>query len=626
MKLNKLHYLATAALFCGSVNILSAQYWQQEADYTIATALDTDTHQYMGTERVEYTNNSPDTLTQFYFHLYPNAFQPGSMMDVRSQTILDADPRVGSRIGQLTPEQQGYLHIDLLTQDGTPVIVKEEETVAVVILAEPILPGEEVEFEMRFSGQVPEQVRRSGRNNAEGVDYSMSQWYPKVVEYDYMGWHANPYVGREFHGVWGDFDVTVALPADQVFAGTGYMRDVDDDFADDFERRDKRRLERAIKKGDYIAHRRVAPNVHDFTWAADPAYRRVERKRADGTLLEFYFIPSELTTENWEQLPAIMDAALVFINANYGQYPYEKYAIIQGGDGGMEYAMCTLITGERSLQSLVGVSVHELMHSWYQFILASNESLYPWMDEGFTSYASAEVMNYLASTGALPGAEVADNPHEGTIMGYARFTNSGRSEPISTHADHYTTNAAYGVGSYVKGQLFLYQLRAIIGDEAFDRGMKRYFQEWKFKHPTPNDFIRVMEKTSGQELDWYLQYMVNTTHQIDYAIDSVYQAGANKSVVRLRKVGGMPFPLDLALEDSNGEAVVYHIPTVLQRGHAPLEGRRLAADWPWTNPTYELELPIPLERISRLRIDPKLRMSEADKMNNDYPRISDSEN
>ncbi len=607
------------ALSTLSITTLTAQYWQQSIDYKIQAYLTPENHKYAGEEIIEYTNNSPDTITRVYFHLYPNAFQPGSMMDVRNLNLPDPDRRVGDRISKLTPEREGALHITKLEQGSTELTVIEEETIAYAELRSPLRPGGKVNFKLSFEGQVPEQIRRSGRDNAEGVDYSMPQWYPKVSEYDHMGWHPNPYVGREFHGVWGDFDVTVALPKEYVFAGTGYAADAPKKFYN-------KKIRKKIKKGDYVAHRRMAPMVHDFTWAADKDYTFTEVKRDDGTTLEFFYIPGEKTTENWELLPGIMDKALDFINKKYGQYPYEKYAFIQGGDGGMEYAMSTLITGERPLGSLVGVSVHELMHSWYQFVLATNESLYPWMDEGFTSFASAEVMKHLAEIGAIPGAEVEENPHLGTVLGYSRFANTGRAEALSTHADHYTTNAAYGVGSYVKGELFLYQLGGIIGEEAFDKGMLRYFNTWKMKHPTPQDFMRVMEKVSGQELDWYLEYMVNTTHQIDFAVDTVYSAGAKKTTVVLRKLGVMPAPVDVLVRDRDGKMTTFLIPIVLQRGHAPLKGRQLAPDWPWTNPTYTLTVPMPFDRIAGIEVDPEVKLSESNKENNVYPPLVIEEN
>ena len=604
--------ILTATLLAAPA-LLGAQDWQQYARYDIDVALDVATHRYAGRENLVYANNSPDTLTRFFFHLYPNAFRPGSMMDVRSRTLPDPDRRVGDRIAGLRPDEQGQLAITSLSQNGVDVHVTEEGTIAVVTLAAPILPGDSARLELTFEGQVPIQIRRSGRDNAEGVDYSMPQWYPKAVEYDERGWHANPYVGREFHGVWGDFDVTVALDARYVYASSGYPVAVDEPFYD-------AAVQARIDRGDYAVHRRLAPRVHDFTWAADPDYARDTLVRDDGTLLEFYYLPGDTTSGPWKQLPAIMDEAFAFANAHYGRYPYEKYAFVQGGDGGMEYAMMTLITGRRPLRSLVGVSVHELMHSWYQFVLASNESLYPWMDEGFTSFASAEVMNHLLREGLIPGGEPVDNPHAQTADNVAAFAASGLAEPLSTHADHYATNAAYGVGSYSKGQLFLYQLRGVIGPDAFDRTLLRYYDEHKFTHPTPVDFLRVAERESGQELDWYLDYMVNTTAVVDYAVDSVRAAADGGSLVELRRVGRMPFPVEVAVEATDGTTTTYLVPLRIQRGHAPLEGRTLAEDWPWVDPTYTLPVGLPPERIRRVVVDPRGLVSQPNRDDDVYPR------
>ena len=591
-----------------------ACYFQQEADYVIRAVLDPSDHGYRGEETIAYTNNSPDTLRRLFFHLYPNAFQPGSAMDVRSLNIQDPDRRVQDRISKLTPGETGQLHIDAITVDGLAADVNEEETIAEVVLAKALLPGATASIRLSFTGQVPVQVRRSGRDNAEGVDYSMPQWYPKLSEYDGDGWHPNPYVGREFYGVWGDFDVTVALPSSYVYAGTGYEAVADTEGNREYFGRKARKAGK-----DYALHRRLAPDVHDFTWAADEDFVRRELKRADGVTLETAYIPGENTTENWELLLPIMDAAMDYANAHYGQYPYDKYAFVQGGDGGMEYAMMTLITGERSLPSLVGVSVHEMMHSWYQFVLATDEAQYPWMDEGFTSYASAEIMNHLASEGLLPGAEPRENPHAGSVEGYPRFANSGRAEALSTHADHYTTNAAYGVGSYTKGELFLYQLRTVIGEAAFDRGMLRYYDTWKMRHPTGKDFLRIMEKESAQVLDWYYDYMINTTHQVDYAVDTVLSAGRGGATVVLQRVGLMPFPITVDVNLESGETVSYLVPIDLQRGHAPLEGRTLADDWTWTHPTYLLPVGVSADQISSVTINAGLDHSESDVSNDRYP-------
>ena len=606
--------LSPGVLLFFAILTVNAQsgYWQQAVEYDMNIDFDVNTHRFTGEQTISYTNNSPDTLNRVFYHLYFNAFQPGSMMDTRSLTIRDADPRVADRIRNLKPNEIGYQKIDALTQDGKETSYEVAGTILEVNLAEPILPGATTELKMEFNAQVPVQIRRSGRDNREGISYSMSQWYPKLSEYDYQGWHANPYVGREFHGVWGDFNVAITIDKDYLIGGTGYLQNKEEIGGAYNEGK------AGTASGDTRTYRFSAPQVHDFMWAADPDYTMTTRTRADGTELQFFYQDGDATTENWETLPAIMDRAFDFINEHYGQYPYKKYAFVQGGDGGMEYPMGTLITGERSLSSLVGVSVHELMHSWYQMVLATNESLYAWMDEGFTSYASDEVMNFLRQEGLIPGTPV-DDPHLSDGTGFLNFVQSGLEEPLSVHSDHFTTNSAYGVGSYVKGALFLYQLQYIMGKDDFDRGLLRYFNTWKFKHPTPNDVIRIMEKESGLELDWFKEYFVYTTHLPDYGITDVSPGKRKETRISLSKIGTMPMPVDITVSLKNGREERYTIPLRIMRGAKSTDGDigfQTAADWPWTNPTYELELPIALKQISAIEIDASGRMLDTDRSNN----------
>ncbi|MGB6037273.1 MAG: M1 family peptidase, partial [Cryomorphaceae bacterium] len=199
-------------------------YWQQEVKYEMEIEFDDSNHRYEGIQELTYFNNSPDTLFKTYFHLYYNAFQPGSMMDVRSRTIEDPDPRVGDRIAKLTEDEIGYLRVTSLKQNGQVVKFSEVGTILEVDFAKPILPGKKAKFSMKFQGQVPVQIRRSGRNNKEGIAYSMSQWYPKISEYDHMGWHADPYIGREFHGVWGEFDIKITIDSAYTLGGTGVLK------------------------------------------------------------------------------------------------------------------------------------------------------------------------------------------------------------------------------------------------------------------------------------------------------------------------------------------------------------------------------------------------------------------
>lgn len=583
----------------------SVYYWQQHVDYTMDIKMNVKTHQFDGDQTLVYTNNSPDTLRKVYYHLYFNAFQPGSMMDMRSLSIADPDRRVGSRISQLKDDEIGFQHINSLTQDGKGVSYTTEGTILEVILNKPILPGNKSTFKMDFTGQVPLQVRRSGRDNAEGISYSMTQWYPKLVEYDYMGWHTNPYVAREFHGVWGDFDVKITIDPTYIIGGTGYLQNADKighGYSD-----------KAKTSSKDLTWHFKAPNVIDFAWAADPDYTHTTTQVPNGPTLHFLYEKNEATEENWSKLPETMAKAMEFMSLNFGKYPYDQYTFIQGGDGGMEYPMATLITGKRSFRSLVGVSVHEMIHSWYQGVLATNESLYSWVDEGFTSYATAIVMQYLFNP------ESTTNALGGSRRSYAAMALSGNEEPLSTHADHYKTNRSYGVNAYSKGAIFLDQLSYVIGQETFMRGMRRYFNEWKFKHPTPIDFIRVMEKTSGIELNWYLEHFVYTTKQIDYSIKNII-GKEDATYVTLERLGEMIMPVDLYVEYNDGSKEIFYIPLRIMRGAKGVEDtdieRVTKEAWPWTNPTYTLKMNRSIDNIKVIEIDSSQRLADLDRNNN----------
>lgn len=590
----------------------NTSYWQQHADYTMEVDMNVKNYQYTGEQELVYTNNSPDTLHQVFYHLYFNAFQPGSEMDVRSRTIQDPDDRVGSRIADLKSNEIGYLKVDKLLQDGKKTDYKTVGTILQVSLSEPILPGEKTTFTMDFNGQVPQQIRRSGRNSAEGVALSMTQWYPKLAEYDFEGWHATPYIGREFHGVWGSFDVKISIDKDYVLGGTGYLQNpnkIGHGYQD---------------KGTKVKHRGKkltwhfkAPKVHDFTWAADPDFVHDIREAKDGTTLHFLYKdkPSyekeNNFTENWKNLQAKTEGLLDFFTEHIGPYPYKQYSVIQGGDGGMEYAMSTLITGNRKFGSLVGVTAHELAHSWFQFLLATNENKHEWMDEGFTTYISSLAMNEVMN-------EEKENPLAGSYRGYTYLANSGNEQPQSTHADRYNLNQAYGLAAYSKGAVFLGQLGYIIGQENLSKTLHRYYDEWKFKHPTPNDFIRVAEKVSGANLSWYLTDWTQTTNTIDYAIEDVSDK-ENKAVIQLKRKGLMPMPLDIKVTYKDGSSKNYYIPLRMLYFTKP-GAENVQQDWPWAMPTYTLSVDKSKEDISKIEIDPSQLMADVDRENNVYEK------
>lgn len=590
-------------LFCliGLAQHPNPAYWQQEVDYIMDIQMDVNTFKYTGAQELVYTNHSPDTLSRVFYHLYFNAFQPNSQMDVRSRTIADPDGRVVDRIQQLSPDEVGYLHVLSLVQDGKTVNFSEEETILVVDLAEPLLPQSSTVLEMEFEGQVPLQIRRSGRNNKEGVDLSMTQWYPKLAEYDHEGWHPNPYIGREFHGVWGSFDVSITIDKEYVVGGTGYLQNAD-----------------AIGHGytnkeiDHqtptLTWRFVAPRVHDFAWAADPDYVHDVVAGPNDVELHFFYLDKPELVENWKKLQGDTIKMMAFFNKNIGDYPYKQYSVLQGGDGGMEYPMCTLITGERKYKSLFGVTAHELAHSWFHHLLATNESKHAWMDEGFTSF-----YDQLAEYAILGGEE---SLLSGTYNNYFRLVASGLEEPLTTHADRFQHNFAYGVSSYSKGAIFLNQLGYIMGYENLFSTIKRYYNEFKFTHPTPNDFKRVAEKVSGMQLEWYLNDWTQTTKTIDYGIEDVISVG-NKTEVVLTRVGQMPMPVEVVVELTNGTQRLYYIPLEMMRGEKSFDEKvvTVLSDWRWVDPSYVFTIDERKGKIKSIRLNDEGLVADVDTAN-----------
>ena len=584
-----------------TLSTYSQSYWQQEAHYQMDVNFDSENHRFDGLQELTFTNHSPDTLNKVFYHLYFNAFQPGSMMDVRSRTIVDPDRRVGDRISKLSDGEVGIQQILNLKQNGAELSFVHDGTILEVDLAAPILPGDTVLLSMKFKAQVPLQIRRSGRMNKEGIDYSMSQWYPKMCEYDTDGWHTNPYVGREFYGIWGSFDVRINMDAAYTIAATGVLQNANEighGYAE---------LE-TDSMPSRLTWNFKADHVHDFVWAADPDYTHDIVLNESGPDFHLFYLKGE-ETKDWEHLGDYMISTFAYANENFGEYPYPHYSIIQGGDGGMEYPMATLITGNRKLKSLVGVCVHEAMHSWYQGLLATNESLFSWMDEGFTSYASNRIEQQL-----FP--EDWKDPHSGSYKGYKRIANSNYEEPLCTHADHFNTNWAYGTASYSKGVVILDQLSHIVGQELVDRSLKRYFNEWSFKHPTASDFKRIVEKESGIELDWYFDYFVNTTKTIDYAISEVAASETGTEILLTK--GEMPMPIEVEVSLKDGTMLTYYIPTVLMRGEKTIPNSSTQLkDWPWTNPYYRIKLENKPEDISFIKLHPNKAIADVQSLNDE---------
>ena len=627
---------------CNAIVIAQPDRWQQRVKYTMNVDVNVTTNKFTGKQRLEYSNNSPDVLNKVFYHLYWNAFQPNSSMDVHSREqgkILinnkrqDWDPRVRDRILNLKPDEIGYDSIVSLKMNGIAQPIKYHETILEVDLTQPILPKTKVVFEVEFKCQVPLQIRRSGRDNpTTGVRYSMSQWYPKLCEYDYEGWHPTPYVAREFYGVWGDYDVTVNIDKTYKLGGTGVLMNAAEiGWGYDIPGSELKPTATAKRTWHF-----VGINVHDFVWAADPDYIHFVRKMPNGgpvlNVIYKYKPNNEANDSSWKALADGAVVVLPFMEKHFGKYPYPQYSFIQGGDGGMEYPMATLLVGP----GLEGNAFHEWMHSWYQMMLGTNEGMYAWMDEGFTSYAENLVSKYFDHHSSLDEykAMLRQDPdnkglkdlvntvpedHSDAYASYYQLVKSGLEEPLTTHADHFNTNYAYTIGSYCKGEIFLEQLGYIVGADVRDKILLEYYRLWRFKHPNASDFFRVAENVSGVKLDWYKEYWCSTTKTINYSIDSLWEEdGVSK--IRLKRIGQMPMPIDLQLTFKDGSTEMYYIPLNLMFGDKPNENpaqkRIVEEEWKATDPTYIVEIKHRLIDVQKVEIDPSKRMADIDRKNN----------
>ena len=625
----KLAFIFIAIIAFVSGVSAQADRWQQRIDYKINATLDVATNIVKGTEDIVYTNNSTDTLKKVYFHLYWNAFQPNSSMDVRSRELgkntmtnrrgdvmKDWDARVTDRIQKLTPAEIGYQRVSQILIGGKAQKLIEYETILEVQLTNPIAPKTSAKLSLVFEAQVPKQIRRSGRDNAEGVRFSMSQWYPKMVEYDYQGWSTNPYIAREFYGVWGNFDVSLQLAKNYTVAATGVLQNPN-----------AVANAQGLKTWNFKGN-----NIHDFVWAADDQFKHLSKEVRKGLTIHVYYKEKDAKSDSaWANILYAAEKVLPYIEKNFGAYPYPQYSFIQGGDGGMEYAMATLIKGPS-----LGTVFHEWMHNWYQQVLGSNESLFAWIDEGFATFAESKVSRWYDANAAAQSPFISERAkaqvlasvekakldlpltQAGSYAGYMALAKSGLEEPASTHADHFNTNYAYSNAAYSKGATLLGLLGYVIGDSVRDAVLLNYYNTWKFKHPNANDFFRVAEKTSGIQLQWLKEYWVNSTKTIDYGLNDI-QAGNNTAIISIQRLGKLPMPIEVLITYKDGTTELHYMPLDLMLGGKMAEGavnHILHSAWQWVAPTYTFETSKPLSALKSIEIDPSYRMPDLNRSNN----------
>jgi hypothetical protein len=535
-------------------------YWQQRADYTINATLDTSTTEIAGSVQIRYTNNSPDTLRYVWVQVDQNLYRTGS----KGSALFPADSRWGVR-----GFQGGYNFSDVRV-NGTFVRSRINDTMMRLDLPAPLLPrGGKATISIRYSFRVPE--HGSDRMGRDSALYEIAQWYPRMAVYDDVrGWNTDPYLGQgEFYLEYGDYDYSVTVPAGYVVAGSGVLQNAEQALSAD----ERRRLSQAARRSDVVQiitqaeaaaakTRRIpgvktwhfkAQNVHDVAWAGAPDFRW-DATSWNGILTQAYYeFPK--AGKAWEQAAEQTQWTIRQYSQLFFPFPYQQATSVAGPVGGMEYPMFVMVGyGTDDPASIFGTINHEHGHEWFPMTVGSNERRYAWMDEGINTY-----LNAFAAEARYPG----QNAYPGYLRNWVDAVARGTQSPLMTAPDNIDASALGAIG-YRKPAVVLLTLRNhVVGSDLFDAAFREYIKTWAFKHPTPGDFFRSIENSTGEDLSWFWRSFFYTTDVLDIGIDSVSTRtsdGQTFAMIALRRNTSIPFPVRLRVGYADGTTQDFSLP------------------------------------------------------------------
>ena len=549
----------------------NAKYWQQSVDYKMSVVLIDSVRQLACSSMITYKNNSPDTLRDIYMHLYPNAFQIGSVKhreymndygrESRAQYFKDNLEGYESsiRVRSLTVSKKG----DIILSD-----YKVDDTILHAQLKKPLLPDEEIRIDLDWSHHVGGMVERAGYVDGQ---YNMAQWYPKIAAYDEKGWHAEPFHAEgEFYGEFGNFDVTFELPERFIIGSSGVVvsgnpgwENVRVDTSAEFDSWFKKFEEtyQYPEENNLRKVRFVAEMVHDFAWVASPNFLYEHDNWND---IDVHVLYNRVNADDWSQVVRQRSVrALKWLTNNFGEYPYPQVTNVDRvRSGGMEYPM--IVMDGSDSESLI---VHEIGHIWFYGILGNNELDEAWLDEGFTS---AQTRDYLINRYGSKGFDIESGdwtePYQKKYWSFSnrlhndqwysiRYITGGHDEPISRLSYAFKNGSAYRQNAYNKPSLMLNELKYLLGDSLYYKSIQDYYARWKFKHVNENRFISSVENTTGKELSWFFNAWLHDTRVMDYKIQSWKKSrnsdgsyGIDLNIVSLGN-RYMPLLIETELED-----------------------------------------------------------------------------
>jgi hypothetical protein len=507
--------LLILALCCLAFSVLNAQtgYWQQHVDYTIDVSLNDKDNSLKGLLTLEYTNNSPDQLDFIWFHVWPNAYKNDETAFAR-QLFRDKE---GKRRWK-SMKDRGYMDSLDFTTDGSRLRTAphpEHIDIIKVYLAKPLASGGKVTITTPFLVKLPTYVSRMGHDGNQS--YIICQWYPKPAVYDHKGWHEMPYLDQgEFYSEYGNYKVNISLPSAYVVGATGVLQSQDeyDAYRDigAFNKVGSNKYDPPPGKASKtLAY--SATDVHDFAWFADKDFiiQYDTLQLSSGKVIDVFSYHQPNGNAFWKNSTGYIKDAVLNYSAWIGEYPYPVVAAVEGPrnlmSGGMEYPMITHITSpDADEKRLDAVITHEVGHNWFYSLLGSNEREHAWMDEGINSYYQFryEAEKYKANSifgNMIPSSFQSKPADEFLGMVYSALSRMPMPQPIETPSASFKSKEEYGKTVYIKAAIWLYIMELNLGREKLDNAMKAYFNEWKFRHPYPEDFKASLERSLGTSLD-----------------------------------------------------------------------------------------------------------------------------
>tara|TARA_X000001036_G_scaffold196558_1_gene185196 strand:- start:10780 stop:13785 length:3006 start_codon:yes stop_codon:yes gene_type:complete len=572
-----MNYLRSIAIFFVffTITIISAQknYWQQSVDYKMEVVLLDSVRQLACKSIITYKNNSPDTLHNIYMHLYPNAFQIGSVKHREYMNNYGRD----SRAKYFKNDLVGYeSKIDIrnftIAKNGDIILLnyKVDDTILHAKLNKPLLPNEDVRIDMDWNHHVGGMVERAGYFEGQ---YNMAQWYPKLAAYDEEGWHAQPFHAEgEFYGEFGDFDISFELPERFIMGASGVVIsgdpgwqsvrvDTSSDFSEwleAFEKKYEEPIESSVRKVRFLAE-----NVHDFAWVASPNFL-YEYDNWGG--IDIHVLYNKVNASDWNRVVRQRSVrAMKWLTNKFGEYPYPQVTNTDRlKSGGMEYPM--LIMDGSDSESLI---LHEIGHIWFYGVLANNELDEAWLDEGFTSAQTRDYMiDRYGSKGFDWKSDDWTDPYQRKYWSYTnrlhsdqwysiRYITSVHDEPVSRESYQYKSGSSYRQNVYTKPSLMLNELKYVLGDSLYYLSIQEYYNNWKLKHVNESRFITSVENATGKELNWFFDAWLHDTRVMDYEINSWRKNknddGSYSIDLNVKSLGNRYMPLLIETDLSNGD-------------------------------------------------------------------------